>query len=156
MYSYSLGRVIARKISRRLPTMAVRVRARVRSCGICGGLSGTGADFLWVFRFPLPILIPPTAPHSSSSIIRGWYIRPNSGHSTKWTEYRPTPKKFKKPNVRTSWPKKCGRKEPASSLWFHFLYAWYVTSEKPCGFFCGFYIWSETYSIKNMRSYPCA
>jgi hypothetical protein len=29
-----------------------------------------------LLRFPLPILIPPTAPHSSSSIIWGWYNRP--------------------------------------------------------------------------------
>jgi hypothetical protein len=42
---------------------------RVKSCGVCGGQSGTGADFRRVFRFPLPILIPPNAP----SIIRGWY-----------------------------------------------------------------------------------
>jgi hypothetical protein len=35
-----------------------------RSCGICGAQSGTGAGFLRVFRFPLPILIPPTAPYS--------------------------------------------------------------------------------------------
>jgi hypothetical protein len=28
---------------------------------------GTGAGFLRVLRFPLPILIPPTAPYSSSS-----------------------------------------------------------------------------------------
>jgi hypothetical protein len=37
---------------------------------------GTGADFLRVLRFPLPS-IPPTSPHSASSIIiRGWYNRP--------------------------------------------------------------------------------
>jgi hypothetical protein len=29
------------------------------------GQSGTGAGFLQVFRFPLPILIPPNAPYSS-------------------------------------------------------------------------------------------
>jgi hypothetical protein len=50
---------------------ADRVRSQVRSCGICGGESGTGADFIRVFRFPLPFLILPTAPHLSS-IIRGW------------------------------------------------------------------------------------
>jgi hypothetical protein len=44
------------------------------SCGICGGLSDTGADFLRLLRFPLPILIPPTTPHSYT--IRGWYNRP--------------------------------------------------------------------------------
>jgi hypothetical protein len=52
--------------SRRLPTAATRVRAQVRSCGICSGLSGTGAGFIRVLRFLLPILIPPTAPYLSS------------------------------------------------------------------------------------------
>jgi hypothetical protein len=51
---------------------------------ICGGQSGTGAGFLRVLRFPLPVSIPPTAPHSSY-IIRGWYNRPVSGRRTKWT-----------------------------------------------------------------------
>jgi hypothetical protein len=46
------------------------------SCGICGGQSGTWAGFLRVLRFPLPIFIPPVAPQSLSSIIRGWYNRP--------------------------------------------------------------------------------
>jgi hypothetical protein len=50
---------------------AARVRAQVRSCA---GQSGIGAGFLRVLRFPLPILIPQTAPHSSC-----WYSRPNSG-----------------------------------------------------------------------------
>jgi hypothetical protein len=39
-------------------------RPPARSCGICRERSGTGADFLSILRFPLPILIPPTAPHS--------------------------------------------------------------------------------------------
>jgi hypothetical protein len=57
---YSGG--IAHSVSRRLPTAAARFRVQLRSCGICGGHSGTGAGFLRVLRFPLPILIPPTAP----------------------------------------------------------------------------------------------
>jgi hypothetical protein len=59
-----------------LPTAAARVRARVWSCGICGGQSGAGVGFLRVLRFPLPIFIPPIAPQSPSSIIWGLYNRP--------------------------------------------------------------------------------
>jgi hypothetical protein len=55
------GRAIAQAVSCWLLT-AARVRARVSSRGICGGQSGTGADFLLVFRFPLPISISPIAP----------------------------------------------------------------------------------------------
>jgi hypothetical protein len=79
-----LGRAIAQAVSRLLPTAAARVRAQVIWCGICGGQSGTKAGFLLVLRFPLPILSPPIAPHSSS-VVRDWYNRPVSGRSTKWT-----------------------------------------------------------------------
>jgi hypothetical protein len=55
LYEYSLCsvqcRVIAQAVSRRLPTAAARVRVRVRSCGICGGQSGTGAGFPCQFSF---------------------------------------------------------------------------------------------------------
>jgi hypothetical protein len=51
----------------------------LRSFGIFRGRSGTGAGFLRVLRFPLPILIPANATHSSSSIIWGWYNRSVSG-----------------------------------------------------------------------------
>jgi hypothetical protein len=66
------------RASRRLATAAARLRAQVRSCGICCRQSCTGVVSLRVLRFPLLILIPPIAPHSSSSsssstIIRGWY-----------------------------------------------------------------------------------
>jgi hypothetical protein len=87
------GRGIAQAVSRRLPTAAVRVRAHVKSCGICGEQSGTEAGFLRVLRFPLPIFIPPIASHSSSSIIRGWYHKPISGRCTKCTLSHPSPKK---------------------------------------------------------------
>jgi hypothetical protein len=80
--SENVGRAIVQAVSRRLPTAAAQVRAQVKSCG---GQSVAGAGFLQVVRFPLPILIPPTAPHSSS-IIRGWYNRPNSGRRAKWTQ----------------------------------------------------------------------
>jgi hypothetical protein len=38
--------------------------------------NGTGAGFLRVLQFPLPIFIPQIAPQSPSSIIWGWYSRP--------------------------------------------------------------------------------
>jgi hypothetical protein len=66
------------------PPAAVRVRAQVRLCVICGGENDTGADFLRVLEFPLSVVVPPTTPHSLS-IIRGWYNRPVSGRRTKWT-----------------------------------------------------------------------
>jgi hypothetical protein len=78
-----------RVVSHWLPTAAARVRAQARSCGICAGQSGTAVGFLRVLRFPLPIRIPPIAPQSSSSVIWGWYNRPNSGSSTKWTQSHP-------------------------------------------------------------------
>jgi hypothetical protein len=90
-YLVYLVRAVAQAVSRRLPTAEVRVRGQVKSIGICGAQSGTGAGFLRILRFPLQILIPPTTPHSSSSITRGWYNRPNSGRRTKWTQSHPTP-----------------------------------------------------------------
>jgi hypothetical protein len=88
------SRAIAQAVSRRLPIAAARLPPHITSCGICGGQSGIGKDFPRVLRFPLPILIPPTAPHSS--IIRGQYSRPISGRRTKWTQFHPTPKRERK------------------------------------------------------------
>jgi hypothetical protein len=86
------GRALAQAVSFLLLTAAGRFRAQVKSCGVCSGQSSTGAGFLRVLRFPLPVLIPPNAPHSLS-IIRGWYNRPISGRCTKWAQSHPTPRK---------------------------------------------------------------
>jgi hypothetical protein len=83
--------------------MAVRVQAQVISRGICGEQSGAEAGFLRVLRFPLPIFIPSIAPHSPSSIIRGWYNRPNSNWHTKWTQSHPTQRNRKKHTGVTTW-----------------------------------------------------
>jgi hypothetical protein len=55
------SRDVAQAVSRWLPTAAARVRVRA-ACGVCSGQSGTGAGFLRVLRFPLPI-IPPILHH---------------------------------------------------------------------------------------------
>jgi hypothetical protein len=44
-------------------TKESEVQTRISSCGISGGQSGDGAGFLRILPLPLPILIPPTAPH---------------------------------------------------------------------------------------------
>jgi hypothetical protein len=44
-------------------TATARVWSHVRSPWLCGDRIGTEAGFLRVLRFPLPILIPPTAPY---------------------------------------------------------------------------------------------
>jgi hypothetical protein len=53
------ARVTEKAVSRRLPAAAARVRSWVGSYGIYGGQNDTGASFLRVLRFLLPILIPP-------------------------------------------------------------------------------------------------
>jgi hypothetical protein len=54
-------------VSHRLTTVVALVQSQVKSCGICGEPSGTGAGFLRVLPFPQPILIPPNALHSSNT-----------------------------------------------------------------------------------------
>jgi hypothetical protein len=56
--THFLGRAVAPADSRRLPTAAARVPARVKSCGICDGQSCTGAGSLRVLRYPLPLIHP--------------------------------------------------------------------------------------------------
>jgi hypothetical protein len=62
-----LSHAIAQAINRRFPTAAARVRAPVKSRGFYGRQRETGAGFLRVLRFTLPILIQPTSAHLSSS-----------------------------------------------------------------------------------------
>jgi hypothetical protein len=64
---FRTGRALAHAVSHWLYIAAARVRARVRLCGICGGQSGTGAGFLRVLQFPLPIFIPQIAPQSPAT-----------------------------------------------------------------------------------------
>jgi hypothetical protein len=61
IHIYRAKLTVGRGVSLRVPTAVARVRAPVRSNGICGGQSGTGTGFLRVLRFSLPI-IPPTDP----------------------------------------------------------------------------------------------
>jgi hypothetical protein len=75
---------VAQAVSGQISTAAAWDRTQIWTYGICGGQGGTGAGFLLVVRLPLSS-IPPNAPHSSSSIIRGRYNGPNSGRRTKWT-----------------------------------------------------------------------
>jgi hypothetical protein len=56
--------ILSQALSRQFSTTTAFVRSQFSSCGIYGGQSGTDVGFLRVLRFPLPILIPPTAPSS--------------------------------------------------------------------------------------------
>jgi hypothetical protein len=62
-FTLFLGSVVPQAVSRWLPTVATRVRIRA-ACAVCGVQSGTGAGFLRVLRFPLPIIITPISPSS--------------------------------------------------------------------------------------------
>jgi hypothetical protein len=61
MVTFYLGSAVAQAVSRWLPTAATF--ASGQQCGVCGGQSSTGAGFLRVLRFPLPIT-PPISPSS--------------------------------------------------------------------------------------------
>jgi hypothetical protein len=74
------------------PPRRLGFKPRPVHMGFVCGQSGTGAGFLRVLQFPLPILLQPNGPHSPSSTTRGWYNRPKSGRRTKWTQSHPTPR----------------------------------------------------------------
>jgi hypothetical protein len=78
------GRAIAQAVSRWFPTAAARVRARLGSSGLYGGQSGSGAGFLRVFRFTLPIFIPPNSP---SSQLPGAGIIGQKWQMCEWTQF---------------------------------------------------------------------
>jgi hypothetical protein len=63
----------------------VRCRSKVRSCGICGEQSGTGASFPQVLLVPLPTLIQPIVPHVSSCLSEARTTDYN-GRYTKWIQ----------------------------------------------------------------------
>jgi hypothetical protein len=92
---------IAQAVSRWLPTTAAWVRSPIRSRGICGGQSGTVAGVLQVLWFPLPILIPLTASHSSSS--RAGTIHLIAATVSSGLSLTP-PQELKK-NTNSAWPK---------------------------------------------------
>jgi hypothetical protein len=71
-----MDHVIAVAVSRRCLTAAPRFHSQVRPCNICGR-QGTGLGFLQTLRFPLPILIQPSA--QQTCLIWSWYYRPTSG-----------------------------------------------------------------------------
>jgi hypothetical protein len=85
---------LAHAICRRLPTARAQVQSLVKSCWICGWQSGTEPGFLWMLRFPLPILIPLNAPNC-------WYDRPimSSGLRIKWIQSRPNSRNKKGPTL---------------------------------------------------------
>jgi hypothetical protein len=59
----SYGTAYCRQLVTGFPSRRHGFQSQAGSCGICGGQSGDAASFLRVLRFPLPILVAPTAPH---------------------------------------------------------------------------------------------
>lgn len=82
------GPEVAGRAVARLPTTAVRFQSQVRTSWICDGQNDTGAGFLLIFHLPVPILVLPTARHTSSPP-----CRPNSGRPARCTQSRLSPRK---------------------------------------------------------------
>jgi hypothetical protein len=89
-YLLTNGRPVYQAISSRLFTAAAPVRARFKTCRICGGHSGTAAGFLRVLRFPLP-LIDPLIAQLSSPFIPGWCNRAINGSGNSGLGCTPAP-----------------------------------------------------------------
>jgi hypothetical protein len=62
------GHATAQEVGRWLP-VAAQIQSQVRSCGICGRQFGTGASFLRVLQFLVPIVIPATHYHPITDAI---------------------------------------------------------------------------------------
>jgi hypothetical protein len=83
-----LGCAIVEAASRRLPTVADRVRPQVGNVRFVVGNVTIEHVVLRVLWFFAPIVIPPPAPYLSD-ISRYWYSGPNSGPRTKCTRPHP-------------------------------------------------------------------
>jgi hypothetical protein len=85
----SKAHAIAQVVSRRFPTAAARVRSQVRSGHVefVPDENKLGQVFSEYFGFPCQFSFHRLLHihHHLSSIIWGWYNRPNSGRRTKWT-----------------------------------------------------------------------
>jgi hypothetical protein len=83
------GRAMAQVVSHRLPTAAGRVRAQVRSYGVCGGQSWHwGKFFSEYFRFPCQFIFHRLLHihHLSSGAGTLGQLVPINGRRTKWIQ----------------------------------------------------------------------